>query len=82
MLEMSDLILYNVDQEKAVAFNHQLVTPSVKDKKWIRFFKAVNCGMDYDKAVLYATPYGVLKQDVKKIYLRLRKNPEWVLDRD
>lgn len=82
LLEMSDLILYNVDQEKAVAFNHQLVTPSVKDKKWIRFFKAVNCGMDYDKAVLYATPYGVLKQDVKKIYLRLRKNPEWVLDRD
>lgn len=73
LLDMSDLVLYEADVEKAVAANHQLVSPPEKGKKWSRFFEGVNKGMNYDIAVLYATPYGVMKQNVKKVWLRAWK---------
>lgn len=74
LLELSELALYEADASKAVAANHQLESPSVKDKRYVRFFEAVNKGIKYDKAVLYATPYGVLKQNVKKILMTINKN--------
>lgn len=73
LLDMPELVLYEADAGKAVAANHQLAAPSVKDKRWMRFFNAVNKGMNYDDAVLYAAPYGILKQNVKKYILKTGK---------
>ena len=69
LLEMSDVTLYKANLDKAISTNLQLTSPSVKDKRWARFFIALNKGVGFDKAVLYATPYGVFKQNVKKILL-------------
>lgn len=70
LLEMADLDLLPVDYENAVAHNHQLEHPSLKDEGHDRFFEALLSGGSVRSASLHAYPGYCAKQTVKSVLAR------------
>lgn len=71
LLQMCDLELRDVDLNNAIQNNAQLQYPSVKPRQREPFFKRIEKGVPFNRAVFMAYPKLVLKQKVKAFLIRL-----------
>lgn len=51
LLSQSNLHLFDVDLDNAIAHNHQLSTPSIAPKSRAKFFRDIEKGMNFNGAV-------------------------------
>ncbi|MBQ8527198.1 MAG: Coenzyme F420 hydrogenase/dehydrogenase, beta subunit C-terminal domain [Lachnospiraceae bacterium] len=72
LLKRADLHLVDVDLEKAIENNHQLKEPSKKTGKRTKFFDGIKKGKSYNGLVYNAFPKKCLRQDIKKMLIKLR----------
>lgn len=61
-----------VDMDNAIAYNHQLNTPSQKPENRNEFFEMIKSGKAFNYAVFKCFPKECIKQEVKKVLIRLR----------
>lgn len=61
-----------VDMDNAIAHNHQLNTPSQKPENRNEFFEMIKSGKAFNYAVFKCFPKECIKQEVKKVLIRLR----------
>lgn len=75
LLDITGLELKSVNYENAVANNHQLRHPSVKEKSHDVLFSKLDSGSSFRTAVFSAYPKYCLKQDLKGllVHIGLRK---------
>lgn len=71
LLEMADIMLKSVNIEKAIKNNKQLCSPSIKPKNRIVFFSEIRKGSSYDNIMLKCDPLFFIKQNIKKILIKL-----------
>lgn len=71
LLRSADLRLLPVDQERAVANNDQLSRPMERPAARGRFLNDLASGGSFSRAVNRALPTQCLKQDIKRILMRL-----------
>lgn len=64
--------LLPVDYQKAVECNHQLKHPSVPPKEKEKFFALLAAGKSFRKSVAICYPKYYMKQEIKKILIRLK----------
>ena len=76
LLESSGLTLDEADIENAKQHNHQLRHPSVKHKGREAFFNTLNKGGSFRRAAFRAMPKDRLKQNIKYVYLKIRKGTQ------
>ena len=67
IVEKTDIILFDVNQVRAMKANPQLVEPAKKTEKRSIFFESIKKGKRYDRAVFDCYPKLCLKQDLKYI---------------
>lgn len=72
LVENSNLKLLDIDIEKAVANNHQLNRPSVKNSKREKFFTEIRKGKTFTKATIACFPSQHIKNSIKKVLISLR----------
>lgn len=72
LLRDSDLNLHNVNLENAIKHNLQLQGPAKKPETREKFFKLIKEGVKYDRAVLLINPQMCIKQDIKKILIKMK----------
>jgi hypothetical protein len=60
-----------VDLDNAIRNNHQLNSPSIKPPQRRDFFKNILNGMPFNKAVLLAYPKNCIKQEIKKVLIKI-----------
>ncbi|MBQ4536503.1 MAG: Coenzyme F420 hydrogenase/dehydrogenase, beta subunit C-terminal domain [Lachnospiraceae bacterium] len=72
LLSMLNMIIYDVNLEKAVAANHQLMSPSNYPKERKCFFKYVKRGMSFDKAMRRSAPKAYYKKKLKKLLIQCK----------
>lgn len=72
LINQSELMLLDVDLQKAVASNHQLKYPSKKNKNRNVFFELLSSGHSFNKIIkkLYFKMY--IKQMIKRVLLSMR----------
>lgn len=70
ILEESDIKLYPVDLETAIAKNHQLAHPSIKPEKWETFFTKIKNGKKFNRVVFECLPRKCIKQLLKQALLK------------
>lgn len=71
LLSQSNLHLFDVDLDNAIAHNHQLSTPSIAPKSRAKFFRDIEKGMNFNGAVKRALPKECIKQDFKALLIKL-----------
>lgn len=71
LIEDCNLQLFNADKEKALARNGQLSSPSLKPINREKFFKDIQNGKKFSKAVFKAMPKVCIKQKVKAVLIKL-----------
>lgn len=69
LLRDSDIITKPVDLDNAISKNHQLSRPSVAHKYRGHFFKYLDEGKNFNRAVLLCVPMDCLRQYVKRALL-------------
>lgn len=72
LLEMADLYLTNVDVDRAVLYNKQLVKPHECPKGRDQFFIGINEGRPFNDLVFQRYPKQYLKQKMKALLIRRR----------
>lgn len=72
LLKMADVVLNNVDVDRAICYNKQLVQPTIKNKKRDLFFKLIRHGIAFSHAMGLCFPVIYIKQVIKKVLLLLR----------
>lgn len=75
LLSQSNLHLFDVDLDNAIAHNHQLSTPSIAPKSRAKFFRDIEKGMNFNGAVKRALPKECIKQDFKALLIKLHILP-------
>ena len=75
LLSQSNLHLFDVDLDNAIAHNHQLSTPSIAPKSRAKFFRDIGKGMNFNGAVKRALPKECIKQDFKALLIKLHILP-------
>ena len=75
LLSQSNLHLFDVDLDNAIAHNHQLSTPSIAPKSRAKFFRDIEIGMNFNGAVKRALPKECIKQDFKALLIKLHILP-------
>lgn len=70
LVEDADLLLYDVDLQKAIAANHQLSAPSKKSPKREIFFEGFFKAEKFGKLVFRAFPKWCIRQQIKKIMIK------------
>ena len=71
LLDMSDLVLHEVDVDKAIKDNGQLSHPSYKPKQRSVFFKKYKKTGSVCKGVFYAYPKDCIKQYIKGVLIKM-----------
>ena len=74
LLKMANLHLEDVDLEKAIENNHQLSHPSLRPKGREKFYKGLK-KHGFNQLVFLQFPKKCLRQDVKRILLKLKVIP-------
>lgn len=72
LLSNSDMHLEDVDIDLAISSNHQLSAPSTKHKKRALFFKLINTGVSFNKAISKCCPEMYYKQKLKALLISLK----------
>lgn len=75
LLSQSNLHLFDVDLDNAIAHNHQLSTPSIAPKSRAKFFRDIEKDMNFNGAVKRALPKECIKQDFKALLIKLHILP-------
>lgn len=75
LLSQSNLHLLDVDLDNAIAHNHQLSAPSIAPKSRAKFFRDIEKGMNFNRAVKKALPKECIKQDLKTVLIKLHILP-------
>lgn len=75
LLSQSNLHLFDVDLDNAIAHNHQLSTPSIAPKSRAKFFRDIEKGMNFNGAVKRALQKECIKQDFKALLIKLHILP-------
>lgn len=75
LLEKSNVVLFPVDKETAIAHNHQLERPSQMPKTYDAFFKALQEKKTYKDAVKIALPRTYRNQQIKKLLIKIKAIP-------
>ena len=70
LIEDADLLLYDVDLQKAIEANHQLSAPSKKTYKRDEFFDGFLKSKKFGKLVFRAFPKWCIRQQIKKIIIK------------
>ena len=71
LIDDADLMLFDVDADRAVAHNRQLVAPSAIPRQRLRFLVDLDKGTSFCRAVCRALPKQCMKQRVKRFLIRL-----------
>lgn len=71
LLEDSSLNLFDVNTEKAINTNHQLVHPSKKHPRRDKFIREIQIGNSFHAAVSKVIPKMIFKQKVKHLLCKL-----------
>lgn len=72
LLEQSDLVLMDVDLEKAIENNHQLQYPSQKPQQREMFFRELDKGYTFERIVRKCYPKKYLKNVVKTLLYKAK----------
>ncbi len=72
LLKMSEVTLLEVDKEKAISTNGQLVHPSCKPTARESFFCGIKQGANYDHIVFRLLPKQCLRQFAKELAIKLK----------
>ena len=72
LIEEADLSLYDVDIEKAIKANRQLIGPAEKDKKRQLFFNLYQKSSSFNYAYRMCYPMHFFRQEIKKTLYRLK----------
>lgn len=72
LLSSARIITKPVDIDNAIAHNHQLSNPSQKPENREKFFKMIQSGIDFNRAVFKCYPKECIKQEIKKGLILLR----------
>lgn len=72
LINNSNLVLHNVELEKAILANKQLQSPSDIPKSRDQFFKGISEGIKYNKIICKLYPKQSLKQTIKKFLIKFR----------
>lgn len=75
LLKKSNVVLFPVDKETAIAHNHQLERPSQMPKNYDAFFKALQEKKTYKDAVKIALPRTYRNQQIKKLLIKIKAIP-------
>lgn len=71
LLDAAELVLHDVDLEKAIAVNEQLRRPTKKTDRHDRFFKAYQNG-NFKWAAFYGLPDKYIRQKIKALLLKMK----------
>ncbi|MDO4942834.1 MAG: Coenzyme F420 hydrogenase/dehydrogenase, beta subunit C-terminal domain [Lachnospiraceae bacterium] len=71
LLKASELHLEQVDLERAIENNHQLSRPSVRPQGYSAFFTGIKRGIKFNQLVARTFPKQCLRQDIKRILIKL-----------
>lgn len=71
MLADADINLLEVNVNKAISANGQLVHPSIKPEQRERFFREIKSGVNYDKLILRLFPKQSIKQLIKGVGIKM-----------
>lgn len=72
LLSHTNIVTKPVDIDNAIAHNHQLNKPSQKPENRNEFFEMIKSGKSFNYAVFKCFPKECIKQEVKKVLIRLR----------
>lgn len=75
LLKKSNVVLFPVNKETAIAHNHQLERPSQMPETYDAFFKALREKKTYKEAVKIALPRTYWNQQIKKFLIKIRAIP-------
>lgn len=73
LIEKTELILMDVDLERAIENNHQLQHPSLKPQQREIFFREFNKGSEFKSIVKKCYPKKYLKNTVKTMLYKLKQ---------
>ena len=72
LLDMANLVLYDVNIQQALASNGNLSHPSVAPSTRDEFFEKLSTGANYDKLVMKAFPKQCIRQNIKAMAIKLK----------
>ena len=72
LLDLAELDLREVDLERAVENNHQLVAPSRKPENRKYFLKEIEQGTQFNKIVYKCYPKSSIKQLIKGVLIKTK----------
>lgn len=72
LLHSANLVLLPVNTERAISNNEQLERPHTRPPERDRLIREINSGMPFEKAVLHCLPKQCLKQEIKRLLIRIR----------
>ena len=74
LLIRADLVLKDVDIERAIVFNHQLSHPMMRPAKRAKFLASLTNNKKFNHIVFHCYPKQYFKQIVKSVIYKKRKN--------
>lgn len=72
LLYGANLVLLPVNAERAISNNEQLERPYTRPPERNRLIREINSGVSFEKAVLHCLPKQCIKQEIKRLLIRVR----------
>ena len=72
LLYNSNLVLFDVDKEGAIANNAQLRKAANKSEKREKFLSSLEKGLSYEQAMLRCYPVVLIRQKIKELLIKIR----------